>query len=134
MLQDRTYKEAQALTIKDKLAKTVPLGCVDNIENRISIKIAAIRINKLSEPKQFYDVVDAAPYHNFIIKTNSSTIISHNCSFEDEISFQLNSDIEKQKKKAKELISSIDARMSSRFMKGDKLPTLHILASSKRTD
>lgn len=33
-----------------------------------------------------------------------------------------------------ELISSIDARMSSRFMHGEKLPTLHILASSKRTD
>lgn len=55
-------------------------------------------------------------------------------SFEDEISFQLNSDIEKQKKKARELISSIDARMTSRFMKGTKLPTLHILASSKRTE
>lgn len=55
-------------------------------------------------------------------------------SFEDEISFQPNSDIEKQKKKARELVSSIDARMSSRFMRGEKLPTLHILASSKRTD
>ncbi len=43
-------------------------------------------------------------------------------------------DIEKQKVKAKTLISSIDARMQSRFMKGEKLPTLHILASSKRTD
>lgn len=56
------------------------------------------------------------------------------CSFEDEISFQLNQDIDKQKKKAMTLISSIDARMQSRFMKGEKLPTLHILASSKRTD
>lgn len=56
------------------------------------------------------------------------------CSFEDEVSFQPNQDVEKQKQKAKLLISSIDARMSSRFMKGEKLPTLHILASSKRTD
>ena len=55
-------------------------------------------------------------------------------SFEDEISFQINQDIEKQKAKAKQLVSSIDARMQSRFMKGEKLPTLHILASSKRTD
>lgn len=55
-------------------------------------------------------------------------------SFEDEISFQLNQDVDKQKEKAKLLISSIDARMQSRFMKGDYLPTLHILASSKRTD
>lgn len=55
-------------------------------------------------------------------------------SFEDEISFQLNQDVDKQIIKAKQLISSIDARMQSRFMKGEKLPTLHILASSKRTD
>lgn len=56
------------------------------------------------------------------------------CSFEDEVSFQINKDVTEQKKKAQELISSIDARMQSRFMKGEKLPTLHILASSKRTD
>lgn len=56
------------------------------------------------------------------------------CSFEDEISFIQNSDVEKQKEKAKALISSVDARMQSRFMHGERLPTLHILASSKRTD
>lgn len=54
--------------------------------------------------------------------------------FEDEINFQRNKDINIQKEKAKVLISSIDARMKSRFMKGEKLPTLNILASSKRTD
>lgn len=56
------------------------------------------------------------------------------CSFEDEVSFMPNQDINKQKEKAKTLINSVDARMQSRFMKGEKLPTLHILASSKRTD
>ena len=56
------------------------------------------------------------------------------CSFEDEISFIQNQDITKQKEKAKALISSIEARMTSRFMKGEKLPTLHLIASSKRTD
>lgn len=56
------------------------------------------------------------------------------CAFCDEISFQMNQEIEKQKKKAKEMISAIDTRMQSRFMKGEKLPTLHLLASSKRTE
>ena len=55
-------------------------------------------------------------------------------SFEDEISFQLNQDVEKQKQKAKTLVSTVDARMQSRFMKGEKLPTVHIIASSKRTE
>lgn len=98
------------------------------------MKIKSIKKIVLESPKQYYDVINAYPYHNFLIQTNSSQIVSHNCSFEDEISFQLNQDIDKQKKKAMTLISSIDARMQSRFMKGEKLPTLHILASSKRTD
>ena len=55
-------------------------------------------------------------------------------SFEDEVSFQIGEDIEKQKEKAKRLISTVDARMQSRFMKGEKLPTLHLIASSKRTE
>lgn len=98
------------------------------------MKILSIKHIKLQKPKQFYDVINAGPFHNFVIKANDNYIVSHNCSFEDEISFQIGMDIEKQKVKAKTLISSIDARMQSRFMKGEKLPTLHILASSKRTD
>lgn len=55
-------------------------------------------------------------------------------AFFDEISFQPNQDVEKQKEKAKALVNTASARMQSRFMKGDKNPTLLILASSKRTE
>lgn len=55
-------------------------------------------------------------------------------AFFDEISFQPNQDIDKQKEKAKTLISTAQARMESRFMKGEYNPTLLILASSKRTE
>lgn len=55
-------------------------------------------------------------------------------AFFDEVSFQPNQDVEKQKEKAKALVATADARMQSRFMKGDKNPTLLILASSKRTE
>ena len=54
--------------------------------------------------------------------------------FLDEVSFQPNQDVEKQKKKAQELVSSASARMQSRFMKGEKNPTILMLASSKRTE
>ena len=43
-------------------------------------------------------------------------------------------DIEKQKKKALAIVSSANARMQSRFMKGEYNPTLLLLASSKRTE
>lgn len=55
-------------------------------------------------------------------------------AFFDEISFQPNQDVEKQKEKAKALVNTAWARMQSRFMKGDHNPTLLILASSKRTE
>ena len=54
--------------------------------------------------------------------------------FFDEISFRIGTDIGKQKAQAKELVNTADVRMQSRFMKGDKNPTLLCLASSKRTE
>ena len=55
-------------------------------------------------------------------------------AFFDEISFQPNQDVAKQKEKAKTLVNTAAARMQSRFMKGENNPTLLVLASSKRTD
>ena len=56
-------------------------------------------------------------------------------NFTDEVNFSsMTTDIEKIKKKQLTLITQIDARMQSRFMKGNKLPTLQIIASSKNSD
>ena len=55
-------------------------------------------------------------------------------AFFDEISFMPNQDVEKQKQKATELVSSATARMQSRFMRGSTNPTILVLASSKRTE
>lgn len=55
-------------------------------------------------------------------------------AFFDEISFQLNQDVNKQIEKAKTLINTAQARMISRFMHGEYNPTLLLLASSKRTE
>lgn len=56
-------------------------------------------------------------------------------NFTDEVNFSaMTSDTEKIKTKQRHLISQIDARMQSRFMKGNKLPTLNIIASSKSSD
>lgn len=55
-------------------------------------------------------------------------------NFSDEVNWGLTSDTEKLKKKYKQLISQIDARMASRFLRGNYLPTLNIIASSKNSD
>lgn len=55
-------------------------------------------------------------------------------AFFDEVSFQNNQDVAKQKEKAKLLVNTAAARMQSRFMKGEVNPTILVLASSKRTE
>ena len=59
-------------------------------------------------------------------------------NFTDEVNFGLTNDVEKLKKKQRQLISQIDSRMASRFMRdrdGDTyLPTLNIIASSKNSE
>ncbi len=55
-------------------------------------------------------------------------------AFFDEVSFQPNQDVAKQKEKAKNLVNTAAARMQSRFMRGEHNPTLLVLASSKRTE
>lgn len=101
------------------------------------MKIKSINKVKLENPKQYYDVINAYPYNNFLIETNTSFVGSHNCifaNFTDEVNFGLTSDVEKLKKKQKSLISQIDARMKSRFLRGTYLPTLNIIASSKNSE
>ena len=98
------------------------------------MKIASIKKVTLDSSKQFYDVIEATPYNNFLIKTNNDYIVSHNCNLTDEVNFGIGSDVERKKEKQKKMIAQIDARMKSRFMKGTFLPTLNIIISSKDTE
>lgn len=57
------------------------------------------------------------------------------CNFSDEVNFDARStNVERQKARLKQIISQVDARMSSRFLRGNYLPTLNIIASSKASD
>lgn len=57
------------------------------------------------------------------------------CNFSDEVNFSaVTTDIDKIKRKMLGLITQTDARMISRFLRGNKLPTLNIIASSKNSD
>lgn len=55
-------------------------------------------------------------------------------AFFDEVSFQRNQDIEKQKKKANDMIDTAIGGMKTRFVHHGKNPTLLVLAASKRSD
>ena len=47
------------------------------------MKIKSIKKNTLDTPKQYYDVINAYPYNNFLIKTHSEYLGSHNCFFDE---------------------------------------------------
>lgn len=55
-------------------------------------------------------------------------------AFFDEVSFQRNQNVEKQKKKANDMIDTAIGGMKTRFVHHGKNPTLLVLASSKRSD
>ena len=72
----------------------------------------------------------------FVCASSNNQIIGRAlfASFEDEVNFGIGNNIEKQKAKLKQIISQVDSRMASRFLRGDFLPTLNIIASSKASD
>ena len=49
----------------------------------VKMKIKSIKKLHLDKPKQYYDVINANPYNNFLIKTNDGYIASHNCFFDE---------------------------------------------------
>lgn len=55
-------------------------------------------------------------------------------SFFDEISFIKNQDVDKQKKKAKDMIDTAIGGMFTRFIHNGKNPTMLVVASSKRSE
>ena len=55
----------------------------------IEVKIKKITKRLLEKPMPVYDVVGAVPHNNFLIKTKSYSIISHNCSPNDVIGLDI---------------------------------------------
>lgn len=73
----------------------------------------------------------------YFITASSNNQIIGRClfaNFSDEVNWGITNDTEKLKKKYKQLVSQIDSRMKSRFLRGERLPTLNIIASSKNSE
>ena len=69
----------------------------------------------------------------FVCASSNNQIIGRAlfCNFSDEVNFDARSaNVERQKARLKQIISQVDARMASRFLRGDFLPTLNIIADS----
>lgn len=87
--------------------------------------------NLLFHPDKHIEVITASSNNQVIGRAIFA-------NFTDEVNFGLTNDVEKLKRKQKQLISQIDARMASRFQREKEgytyLPTLNIIASSKNSE
>lgn len=97
-----------------------------------SVKIKSIRSVKLDEPTPVYDILDVTPYNNFLVKTNTSQIVSHNCAIMDEINFS--NSPKGSKRSILDLYRSIRRRVESRFMRSGRVYGYIFLISSKNTE
>ena len=73
---------------------------------------------------------------NIIIGSQADDVIGQPIyfAFFDEISFIRNQDVDKQKKKAKDMIDTAIGGMFTRFIHNGKNPTMLVVASSKRSE
>lgn len=129
MLESGEFVELQHLKLGDVLKGTFS----NNIE--FDNTINSIKKIYYEEPIPVYDVIDVRPNHTFIIHSNNSWIVSHNCMM-DETNFAKSGvkDISLAKEHMKHLYDTVNARVSGTFrLKGDVYGKI-IAASSKNTD
>ena len=98
------------------------------------MRVKRITKVELTEEIPVYDVLNAKPYHNFIIKSNSGGVVAHNCGFLDEMEFAPGADAKMEQSKIMKLYTTIKRRMESRYMKLGQLPGMLFLVSSKKSD
>lgn len=100
------------------------------------MKISKIEKVHYSEPIPVYDVINAGDLHNFVIHTEGSDLVSHNCILQDEVNFAKAGikDISKSKAHMKQMYDTANARITGTFKLNGKIYGKMFTCSSKNTD
>lgn len=100
------------------------------------MKVRKIETVYHESPIPVYDVINAAPSHNFVIHGESADYISHNCCVCDEVNFAKAGvkDINKAKASMKENYDTIMGRITSTFKHGGEVFGKMFVCSSKNAD
>lgn len=99
------------------------------------MKVSKIEKIHYDNPIPVYDVINAGELHNFVIHTENSDIVSHNCCL-DEVNFSRAGvkDISKSKEHMKHLYDTANARITGTFKLNGKIYGKMFTCSSKNTD
>ena len=100
------------------------------------MKISKIEHKHYANPIPVYDVVNAGELHNFIIQTDNSNVVSHNCLLQDEVNFSKAGvkDITISKAHMKHIYDTANARITGTFKLNGKIYGKMFTCSSKNTD
>ena len=98
------------------------------------MKVIGKQLLKLDKPVKVYDVINAAPNHNFLLKSNTGHIISHNCGLLDEVDFVKGANPAMEQSAVMKIYRSVKRRMESRYMRHGELPGILFLVSSKKSE
>ena len=98
------------------------------------MKIKSVKKVKSDYPIRFYDIKNSGKNCNFIVKTNTSNIVSHNCGMLDEIEFVKGSAPQIEQSSVMKLYNTVKRRIESRFMKKGQTPGVLFLVSSKNRE
>lgn len=127
LLVDGSYKNLGDLTCSDSLFS------IDS--SSTGLKVSEILTQHHVDPVPVYDVVDAQPYHNFIVHSHSDLVV-HNCGFMDEINFARAGikDVNKAKERMQDTYNTISARIKGTFRKNGEIYGKLFAISSKKSD
>lgn len=99
------------------------------------MKITSISRKVLDKEIELYDIVNASPHNNFLIRANTSDIVSHNCGLLDEVDFAPGANANMQKSQIMRIYRNVKRRMESRFQRaGGDLPAMLFMVSSKKSE
>ena len=120
------------MNIKKELAEEI---AVDKFQKTIQMSPWFMAKGKMTQRNNQQFWVPPDPI-SIVIGSQSDDVIGQPIyfAFFDEISFIRNQDIDKQKKKAKDMIDTAIGGMFTRFVHKGKNPTMLVVASSKRSE
>ena len=100
------------------------------------MKVAKVEHIHYDTPIPVYDVINAGDLHNFVISTDNSNIVSHNCLIQDEVNFSRAGvkDITISKAHMKHIYDTANARITGTFKLNGKIYGKMFTCSSKNSD
>lgn len=124
MLRDGRYKYVEELSSGDEII------CLDSHLGD-HLKVHCVEMMFHADLIAVYDVINSAPYHNFVCLTSDGTrIVSHNCNFARAGI----KDVKKAKERMKELYDSVVARVEGTFRVQGEVWGKVFAVSSKKSD